>query len=227
MKPIILLWIFFISCSNLLAQTNGVLAQNTEEMATANQTDLFWSDRQKQDSLRNEILKLKENNVLKTGFLQELYIRNAVTVSNDTVYFNIPFDLHAPDCGVPDCYSTDISFHFKLGATFSFPKHVPFTEFEHGCVDKPRQESGEFELIEHTDEHVIYHASTLKKTLVLFSSYDTENTTALYYTNVERDDITRNTIRETRNRSNAMFKEEDYPFMSWILSTNDYSIFLQ
>lgn len=136
-----------------------------------------------QNNLRGEILKKKDNIILKKSFLQEMYIRDIVSVSNGTVFVRIPFDLHSNDCGSPDCYRTEVSFHFKLGNSFKFPQKIPFQEHEDGCVEHETKISGTFELQELTDEYVIYHSVKDKKTLVLFRTNEKSGEYAYYVTN--------------------------------------------
>jgi hypothetical protein len=75
---------------------------------TTRKDSIDWEKRQ--DSLRKKILKGKKNKILKESFLQEMYIRNVATISNGSAIVNIHFNVHGPDCGAPDCYSTDIIF---------------------------------------------------------------------------------------------------------------------
>lgn len=179
-----------------------------------------------QDSLRNEILNRKKNKLLKESFLQEMYIRNVATISNDSVYVNIPFDLHGPDCGAPDCYSTDISFSFKLGDKLIFPKKISFTEYEHGCVDKEQKLQGIFQLIEETTNHVIYYSTKHKRTLVLFSSNKENETTAFYFTGLAENRVNGQNVYNITTEYNDEDKNSIYPFRSWVLTTNEYENFL-
>jgi len=178
-----------------------------------------------EDSLRNEILKRKENKILKEGFLQEMYIRNVVTVSNENLFVTIPFNLHASDCGAPDCYSTDISFSFKLGDTLIFPKKIPFQEHEHGCVEKERKLAGTFQLMEQADKHIIYHSAKFKRTLVLFSSAKESGTIAYFFKEVEQGRINGKNVYDILKTFNEADKNAIYPFTSWVLTTNEYETF--
>jgi hypothetical protein len=99
----------------------------------------------KQDSLRNVILEGKPNEILKNSFLQEMYIRNVASVIKDCVFVNIPFDVHGPDCGAPDCYTTEISFSIKINDSLLFPENLKFQEHEYGCVDNEQKLSGTFQ----------------------------------------------------------------------------------
>ena len=171
-------------------------------------------------------MKNKENEVLKKGFLQEIYIRNAVSISNDSLLFNIPFNLHGSDCGAPDCYSTDVSFTFKFSDTLIFPETLPFKEHEHGCIDKETHLTGNFKLVEQTDKHIIYHSRQYKRTLVLFSSKKYTETTAFYFTGVEQSKINGTNIYTIADITEDNFTEKNYPFTSWILTTNEYENFI-
>lgn len=180
-----------------------------------------------QDSLRNEILKQKDNKLLKNSFLQELYIRNAIEVSNDSLFFNIPFNLHGIDCGAPDCYSTDVSFNFKLGDSLVFPKKVQFEEFEHGCIDQSSQINGVFDLIEQTNEYIIYYSEKFKRALVLFSSNRGVGTTAFYYTDIDQNRLNQKEIYKDAISLRDDSDERDYPYLSFILTSNEYEHFIR
>ncbi|MBS3912873.1 MAG: hypothetical protein KG003_00085 [Bacteroidetes bacterium] len=200
----------------------------TDENLKNKTTDNEFNDWNKyQDSLRNEILKSKENKILKESFLQEMYLRNVATISNDSLTLDIPFNLHRPDCGAPDGYSTDISFGFKLGDKLIFPKNLQINEHEHGLANKELNISGNFQLKEETKNHVIYYSNKHKRTLVLFRSYKENGTTAFYFTGVEDYTINGQNLYTITKEYNDEDKNSIYPFRSWVLTTNDYEIFLQ
>lgn len=179
-----------------------------------------------QDSLRNEILKGKKNKILKESFFQEMYIRNVATISNDIVTVNIPFNVHGPDCGAPDCYSTDIRFSLKLGYKLKFPKYISFTEHEHGCMDNEQKLSGVFQLLEETTNFVIYYSNRQKRTLVLFSSNKENETSAFYFTGLGENRITGQNVFNITKEYNEENKNSIYPFTSWVLTTNEYENFI-
>lgn len=198
----------------------------TNEKAEHRLTRLTMTEwKMNEDSLRNMILRKKKNKILKGSFLQEMYIRNIVDASRGSLFATIPFNLHGPDCGAPDCYSTDISFSFKLGNTVIFPKYIQFQEHEHGCVDKERKLSGRFQLIEETEKHVIYHSAKHKRTLILFSS-NQNGTTAYYFTGVEWNKINDQNLYNIKDYKEGN-KSLIYPFTSWVLTTNEYEHFLK
>lgn len=187
---------------------------------------LMESDWEKhQNSLRNEILKQKENKVLKESFLQEMYIRNVVCASNDSLFATIPFNLHSFDCGAPDCYSTDVSFSFKLGDTLKFPKILSFKEHEYGCVPEETKLSGTFQLMEQTEKHVIYYSTEHKRALILFSK-KVLGTTAFYFAKIEQDKINSKSVYEILEKD-ADFLDSFGIYRSWVLTTNEYENFLQ
>ncbi len=179
-----------------------------------------------QDSLRNKILKGKKNKILKESFLQEMYIRNVVTIINDSIFVNIPFNIHGPDCGAPDCYSTDICFSFKLGDKLIFPKNIQFEEHEHGCVDKEQNLSGDFKLVEETTKHVIYYSTKHKRTLVLFSSNKENGTTAFYFSGLGENRINGQNVYSITKEYNDEDKNSIYPYTSWVLTTNEYENYI-
>lgn len=227
------------SCGHQNEQTNtsqNTTALDSDNVSTVNVIDEKSNNKttkndlgnweKYQDSLRSEILNGKENKILKESFLQEMYIRNVATISNDNLTLNIPFNLHGPDCGAPDCYSTDISFSFKLGDELIFPKNIEFNEHEHGCVDKEQKFSGKFHLLEETQNHVIYYSSKPKRTLVLFSSNKENGTTAFYFTGLEEDRINGQNVYHITKEYNDEDKNSIYPFTSWVLTTNEYENFM-
>lgn len=200
---------------------------NTNSWKTNKITDqdlLNWE--KQQDSIRSEILKSKTNKVLKESFLQEFYIRNVARVSNDSLFVTIPFDLHGPDCGAPDCYSTDISFSFPIGEKLIFPKRLTIREHEHGCVEKETQLTGTFQLTEQTNRHIIYHSDKPRRTLVLFNKDKENQAKAYYFTGLAKHIINGKNVYTITHDYNENDPNSIYPFTSWVLSTNEYEHFL-
>jgi len=180
-----------------------------------------------EDSLRNVILQKRDNKILKESFLQELYIRNAVSVSKDSLFFRIPFDLHGCDCIAPDCYSTNVSFGFRFRDSLLFPQLLPFEELEEGCIDKKSHLTGNLKLIEQSDNHVIYHSTRFRRTLVLFRSNQASGTTAYYFTKIGQNRINGKNVYTIMKEHNEEDKNSICPFMSWKLLTNEYENFLR
>lgn len=172
---------------------------------------------QNQDSLRNVILKSKPNKILKESFLQELYIRNAVEVKNNEIVGNIVFNLHGPDCGAPDCFSNDVSFKMKLTNPFKFPKTLEIFEKEDGCIEKKHQYKDTFVLVEESKKFVLYHSAKLKKSLVLFRNYKDFGSTAFYFVNVSKNQITEKNLRTLIENYSENDPKSIYPFSSWSL----------
>lgn len=230
--------ITFCSCNQQNKQTISNIdsshsiekpADSTTNSSVGNKRTEFDIDANQihQDSLRNEIMKRKDNAILKNSFLQEMYIRDFVKVSQDVLFVDIPFNVHGPDCGAPDCYSTNISFNFKLNDSLIFPKNIQFQEHEHGCIDKETKHSGNFELVEETNSFVIYHSLKHKRTLILFSSNNYCGTTAFYFTGIEKNSVNKQNLDSIVQNYNDGIEDKLYPYISWELSTNEYEMFLQ
>jgi hypothetical protein len=231
-KTILILTVFvFIasSCGQTTPkQTEAAAAVPQTAIEQNNTTDNTEDDWQKhQDSLRSEILKRKENKIVKESFLQEMYIRDIVRVSNDSVLVDIPFNLHGFDCGAPDCYSTDVSFGFKLGDSLKFPETLPFNEHESGCVPETRL-SGVFQLQEQTAEHVIYHSAKHKRTLVLFNAKKIgEIGGAYYFVGLKQNKVTGKDIDEIMEKDPDYLNEFYEIYTSTALNMLDYEYFLK
>jgi hypothetical protein len=148
-----------------------------------------------------------------------------VDIVNNNVEVKIPFDLHGPDCGAPDCYSTELSFSFRIIDTLIFPAKLPFREHEHGCIEKESRISGAFELVEQTKNYVIYHSAKHRRTLVLFATLAESGSIAYYFTNVSSKRIRGENLYRILDDYNADDKKSVYPFMSWALSTKEYESF--
>lgn len=210
-----------------LNNSNTASVLMTDERVGIQTTDSQLRDWEKnQDSLRSKILNGKQNNALKESLLQEMYIRNVATISNDSVVVNIPFNLHGPDCVAPDCYSMDVRFVLKLGDRLIFPASLAFNEHQHGCVEKEYKLSGVFRLVEETARHVIYYSGKHKRTLVLFSSNKENGTTAFYFTNLNEKRINGQNVYNIRKEYNEEDEDSIYPFTSWALTTNEYENFV-
>lgn len=180
-----------------------------------------------QDSLRSAILKSKENTILKASFLQEFYIRDIVRAANDSVYFDIPFDLHAIDCGAPDCYVTQVKFAIKLGNDLVFPPNIKYNSREHGCVDREYVEAGDFQLVERNSELVIYHDAKLKNTLVLFNSNKETGTFAYYFSDVNVKQVTSKNVYEIIDVYLKSDEKAIFPLRSTYLNTFEYQRFVK
>jgi hypothetical protein len=206
--------------SSLSISTASDLAQrNLTEL-----TQLNWAKHN--ESIRNEILKSKENKILKESFLQEMYITNLARVSNDSVFVNIPFDLHGLDCMAPDGYVTDVSFSIKLGDTLIFPEKLKIQEHEHGIVEKEIRLSGFLTLVEKTDQHVVYHSADHKRTLILFNSAQDHSSNAFYFSGIDLNRIKAQSFSQYVKEYDEEDKNSIFPFTSRVLLFKDYDYYL-
>jgi hypothetical protein len=164
--------------------------------------------------------------VLKNSLLQEIYLRGVAQPVGDSVRVRIRFNLHGFDCGAPDCYTTEVSFGLKLGRKITFPQNLKFREHEYGCVDKETRQAGEFDLVELTDNHVIYHSAKPQRTLVLFSFSEKTFTSAYYFVGLDETRISGDNVYNIARDYDDNDSTSIYPYMSWILNTNEYEYFL-
>lgn len=217
-----------IGCINNIKQTPIEEKNETTINEDSNSIELIESNsnwKQHQDSLREFILNSKESEILKNSFLQEMYIRDVVALKNNRVHINIFFDIHGLDCGAPDCYQTELYFNFELGDSLKFPKKVPFTVHEYGCIENGINLNDLFQLKEENENIVIYTSSKGKCVLVLFSNNDKSGNYAYYFDDIDLDLIN---VRNIMNILNQQ-EEEDaiIPYKSWLLSINEYENFLK
>lgn len=219
----ILIVLFAFGCSGELQKENITEKIKVDTTTEMNVNIQSWDE--KQDSLRKLILESKENEMLKTSFVQEMYIRDVVILKNNILHFNIFFDIHGNDCVAPDCYQTELYFNFKFDNKFIFPKTIPFVVHEYGCIENGKNFSDEFQLIEENQKYVIYSCKKQNCSLVLFANNIEYDNYAYYFDNVEYGMINSGSIDEILNSQ----EEENaiIPYKSWILSTNEYENFLR
>ncbi|WP_151198029.1 hypothetical protein [Cellulophaga baltica] len=177
-----------------------------------------------QNALRNQLLKSKPNELLKSSILQELYLRGLVEQVEDRIVFELPFNLHGFDCGAPDCYVTDIRFEIAAKEPIEFPETIPFKIVEHGCgIEKEIAEEGVFERIEQSPTAVHYYAKKQRGSLVLIS----DPNKLYYFPDTELHTIKVNAIDELF----ATYDEEDEqaiePYQSFLMTTNEYEFFIK
>lgn len=210
---LLLICMALFSCAKQKPQIDNYMKDMPKVQSNRELVGDFTSGRQAvQDSLQNEILK--------KGFLHEIYRKGAVSVSNDSLHFLLSFDLHSPDCGAPDCYATDVSFAFQLGDSLVFPQEIPFKEHEYGCIEDSLFLTGKFNLLKATDGFVVYHSPEHTRTLALFRSKKEVGTLALYYTTLEQNEIEAG-IDQMINPTDGNYDEENYPFMSTRLTMDE------
>lgn len=190
--------------------------------AYAQETEGYLSSDAARDSIRQILLNRKENSILKNSFLQELYIRNAFEVKQDSLFFVINFDLHAADCGAPDCYTTQIAFKIPFDQQVQFPKNLDFSEVEYGCIAGEKQKlEGNFVLVEQTAEAVLYKSIQPNRILLLNGEPHNKADRALYFVDTTTE------ISLDKLRAYHDFEEQDFPYRSFILETQEYERFLQ
>ena len=199
------------------------LSDTTEETLLTYEEPLVAPDEDwdaHQDSIRALVWEQKPNKALKSGFLQEFYLRGVVQESGENLDFDIRFDVHGMDCGAPDCYETRLRFSFPFDGELNFPETVAFSEEETGCIDHPYYIENEFELVNASAEYVLYNCASKKRSLLLYG-LESEYKDALYFINYNVDEI---------NIDRPFEKEEEgddkFIYSSWILVTNDYEFFL-
>ena len=223
MKLIILIFsLLIISCSSKERKI-GINKQKENKSENTIHTDKELSKpeltfEEIQDSLRNELLKLKSNENLKSSVLEELYIRGLVNQIDSLINFWLPFDLHGFDCGAPDCYSTDITFAIRVKEPIEFPETIDFHLFEHGCIDKEITTDGIFELVELSPNYVNYYSKTHESNLVIIK----DKGLLYYFPKSKPDSIKVSLIDEIFEN----YDEEDSytiaPYQSTIMTTNEY-----
>ncbi|UII20311.1 hypothetical protein [Fulvivirga ligni] len=220
--PSILLVILLISC--LPDRKQALSESDNETIQMLSDTDslvmLDWQTTQ--DSLRKVLLKSKPDNFLKGSMLVELYIRNVITISDDSLYLNIPFNLHSFDCGAPDCYSTDLKFGFPHHNQLMFPDEITYGIHEHGCVDSELHLSGVMSKINQDDNFVSYYLKELHQTLIILAD-DERKEYAYLFEEVEPDSIQMNRIQELLSN---LPDTASVPYRSFQLITPEYEIFL-
>ncbi|MBX2841592.1 MAG: hypothetical protein KTR26_07455 [Flammeovirgaceae bacterium] len=178
-----------------------------------------------QDSLRTELLNQKDNEFLKSSILQELYLRNLVHQEKDSIHINIPFNLHEFDCSAPDCYTTHLKFSFKAEKKFQIPEHIPFLEFEQGCIPSSDTISGIFELSESNDNAVTFYNEKQQKLLIILKE-DQRKEFAYYFIGVPLKSITTQTLDHFFEEFNEEDENALVPYRSSSLIKNDYWEFL-
>lgn len=224
-----LIGLLLLACKPHSTKTKPEDIEPSEAEIPINQTsvdDPLSAWEKQNDSIRTALLTAKENDLLKESFFQEFYLRDAIEALGDSLYFNIRFDLHGLDCGTPDCYGTDLSFYMKLGDFIEFPKNLYVLADENGCLDKENLKMGEFQLIDHTQEYVIYHCPKLRNSLVLFSQRKESQGQAFYLEDADASTVNSTNVSTLFREFSSEDEDSLSPYMSWILETNDYVNFL-
>lgn len=184
-------------------------------------TTLTFEEQQK--ILRKRLLDTKPNENIKASVLQELYIKGLVNQIQDSIVFELPFNLHSFDCGAPDCYTTDILFKIPASTPIEFPAKINFTQVEHGCgIDGEIIDNTTFELIEQSTEYLNYYSSKKKSNLIILG----KERELYYFTDVDRNAIRVNLIDKIMNDYDDDDPEDTAPYQSTLMRHKDYMDFM-
>ena len=186
-----------------------------------NETTFEMSFEDLQDSLRKVLLDSKLNENLKSSLFQELYIRGLVVEENDEIVFDLPFNLHGLDCGVPDCYSTDLSFKISSNYPIELPEKIAVKLHEYGCIDKEETINSIFMQKEKSQEYVNYFSEELKSNLIIKKNGD-----LYYYPHLQSNSIRVKSI--DRKFKNGEFDDAEItPYQSTVMTSSEYEDFLE
>jgi len=132
-------------------------------------------------------------------FFKPFWETGTVFNTNDSLRFELSFDLHGFDCGAPDCFRTDVSFGFSFQDSIFFPEKLPFQLHEHGCVDE-RQFSDYFTQQSATQEMVVYYCRPRDMVLVL-SREAFQGEHVYLFERVNPDEITESSLQAYLDKS--------------------------
>ncbi|NME70081.1 hypothetical protein [Flammeovirga aprica] len=110
---------------------------------------------------------LKREKFTSEDIISKLIEVGFVTIQNDKISFELPFDLHEMDCGAPDCYTTMVRFSIPHQKTILFPPQISVELEEDGCMDNLERYKGEFILKEQTDSFINYYSDELQSNLII------------------------------------------------------------
>lgn len=172
----------------------------------------------RQDSLRNELLKVKNDTLLLGTVIEEHYIRGLVKNEENQLKFVLPFDLHAPDCGAPDCYTTELIFQISNEYPLKFPEEIEVKIYEYGCV-KNQEWSANFSLSKFDEKQVNYYSANLRSNL-----YFTKDGRLIYFPHNERRSLGFKELEKWlfKNESDGL---EIPPYESTVMNSYEYANF--
>ena len=174
---------------------------------------------QKQDSLRNELLNTKKDSLLIGTVFEEHYLRGLVKNEKECLKFKLPFNLHGPDCGAPDCYTTELTFEIPNEHPLELPKKITITGTEFGCVESNNWTS-KFELIESNTKLANYFSAELKSNL-----FFTKNGNLIYFPHEKSKSI--NLTELNKMYEGWEFDDAEIaPYKSTIMERMDYESFV-
>jgi len=78
---------------------------------------------------------------------------------------SLNFDLHGPDCGAPDCYTTKVCF--KLDQSVKVGDSISAELTEYGCVDQTKQIRLYFIVESYSDSSIFFRDKSSQYLLVL------------------------------------------------------------
>ena len=173
----------------------------------------------RQDSLRNELLKIKNDKLLLNTVFEEHYIRGLITNEKNCLKFELPFNLHGSDCGAPDCYTTELEFEISNNSPLKLPNKIKINGTEYGCVESQNW-SNDFKLVESNEQLVNYYSAELKSNL-----YFTRKGRLIYFPHERGRSISLTEL--DKMYENWKFDNAELaPYLSTVMTTMEYEIFM-
>ena len=186
------------------------------------QTTEHSSYKREQDSIRILLMSRKEDKQVLNSVFQELYIRDNVTIADDKLYFDIHLDLHFWDCGAPDMYTHLLQFYIQKNQVSKLPQKLRIRETKIEDGKRSIATNINFELLQSSNDYLIYHAEKLKKTLIIFKSDEKTGTFLYYFQNLTMKKIMTTPVYQIIENG---YNESRAPWHSVQLQM-DYDIFL-
>jgi len=177
------------------------------------------SFQKRQDSLRGELLKIKNDELLLNTVFEEHYIRGLVINESNFLKFILPFNLHALDCGAPDCYTTELTFEISSNAPLKIPLNVIINGATYGCIED-KNWSSDFALVELNEQLVNFYSAELQSNL-----YFTKKGRLIYFPHEKGKSISLNELDKMYDR----WEFDDaaiVPYLSTVMTTSEYDYFL-
>ena len=173
----------------------------------------------RQDSLRNELLRIKNDKLLLNTVFEEHYIRGLVTNGKNCLKFELPFNLHSPDCGAPDCYTTELEFEISNNSPLKLPNKIKINGTEYGCVENQNW-TNYFKLVESNKQLVNYYSVDLKSNL-----YFTKKGRLIYFPHEKEKSIS--LMELDKMFENWEFDDAEIaPYSSTTMTIMEYELFM-
>jgi hypothetical protein len=173
----------------------------------------------RQDSLRNEILRIKNDKLLLNTVFEEHYIRGLVTNEKNFLKFELPFNLHSLDCGAPDCYTTELKFEIPNNSPLKLPNQIKINGTEYGCVENQNW-TNDFKLVESNEQLVNYYSVDLKSNL-----YFTKKGRLIYFPHEREKSIS--LMELDKMYHNWEFDDAEIaPYSSTTMTIMEYELFM-